>query len=122
MLARSDGIGAQTIWVVVDEVVDVEDEFFPCEASHVDFFGVHADGVYGARFYTEAAEHAAQEIDVIDFSLLFHMGVWIFLGDNFNALNRTRGRAEHTGGATNRTILLLHQPMLATIAVRNGFC
>ena len=122
MLARNDGIGTETIRVVIDEVVDVEYEFFPCEASHVDFLRVHADGIHLAGFHAEAAEHAAQEIGVINFSLLFDMGVWIFLGDNFNALSRTRGRAEHTGGATNRTILLFHQTMLAAIAVRNGFC
>lgn len=106
--------------MVVHKVIDIQNELLSGEAGHVDFLGVHADGVHRAGFDAEAAEDAAEEIDVVDFRLLFDVRVRVFLGDDLDAFGGTSGRAQHARGATHRTVLLLHQAVLGPVVGGNG--
>src|SRR3569623_1600160 len=80
--------------------------------------GGHANRIARAGLDAQAADHAAQLVDLEERrALLDRLGIR-FLGDDRDAVGRADRRAAHARDAANRAVLAQHQPVKAAEALR----
>src|SRR5262245_6594388 len=77
---------------------------------------IHANGITGACFHTEAAEDTAQFIDGEGERVFFDRGVGMLPSDDMDAQRRAGGGTKHAGGTAWGAVFFAHESMPATIA------
>ena len=85
----------------------------------LEILAAHEDRFFGARVDAEAAEHAAQQVDLEAGGILLDLLLRTFAGLDVDALSRAHRSAHVAGDTLGRAVLARGQKMHSAVAARN---